>query len=83
MRVNGIEITEATIAATREHFAQIHRDCITGAEAGKYHVNDMDAYREWQTRMIVDGLAGEHDHTLTFIQRALWLQTGESVPLMG
>jgi len=70
------------IQKTREHFAQIHRDCIDGARRGEWHVNDLDRYVEWQEECIRSSLAGESDHTLTFLQRAYWLETGESVPLL-
>jgi hypothetical protein len=75
-------ITPKTVQATREWFAQNGRDCIEGATAGKWHVNDLSRYVEWQNRRIAASLAGEYDHTLTFVQRALYIQTGVSVPLL-
>ena len=83
MTVNGIEITAETVLKTREHFAQIHRDCIAGAIAGDFQVNDLDRYTAWQSEMLMDSIMGRTDHTLTFAQRALWIQTGECVPMLS
>jgi len=81
--VNGVEITPETILATREHFAQISRDCIAEAQNGTTRVNDLASYVAWREQAIEDSLAGRGDHTLTFMQRALWLQTGECPALLS
>lgn len=44
MRVNGTQITEATILATRQHFADINSRCIAGALDGSLYVNDLNGY---------------------------------------
>jgi hypothetical protein len=82
MTVNGITITTATILATREHFAGLAENCISRATAGEYWVNDLTRYVKSQQRTAMDARAGKMDHSLTFAQYALWLQTGESVPLL-
>jgi len=82
MTCNGIEITQATIQATREWFAQNARDCIDAAQSGRIHVNDLSRYVTQQMYRRDGALAGHIDHTLTFIQRALYIQTGVSVPLL-
>lgn len=83
MIVNGVEITPETILATREHFAQISRDCIAEVQSGRTRVNDLASYVAWREQAIDDSLAGKGDHTLTFMQRALWLQTGECPALLS
>lgn len=83
MIVNGIEITEETIRKTREHFAELSQAAIRAAESGEDNVNDLPAYVLWHSKMASDSLAGKGDHTLTFMQRALWIQTGECPPMLG
>ena len=78
-----VTITAETIRITREWFAQNALDCIEGAIHGKYRVNDLNSYIEWQHRRMAQSLAGEWDCNLTFVQRALFIQTGESVPLLS
>lgn len=83
MTVSGVEITEATILATREHFAQIARDCIADVLSGEHRVNDPEGYIAWRQQSIDDSLAGLGDSSLTFMQRALWIQTGDCPALLG
>lgn len=82
MTCNGIEITQATIKATREHFIDNCKACILDATNGKFRVNDLNKYIEWQTKYIESTNNGENDHTLTFLQRALWLQTGNMIAIL-
>ena len=79
-RFAGVELTPETIQATREHFVQIYRDCM--AEAREKGVLDMDRYIAWREKAIEDTLAGRHDHSLTFLQRAHSIQTGECIALL-
>jgi len=58
-------------------------DSINEATSGKVFVNDLSSYTAWQNEMMADDLAGKQDHTFTFLQRALWIQTGECVPLLS
>jgi len=83
MTVNGIEITMKTILATREHFAEIHESCIKDAITGVTRVNNVDEYIARETEAIDRVRAGNADYTLTFAQRALWIQTGECIPILG
>lgn len=78
-----IEITPETVQKTREWYADNARACIEEATAGKFHVNDLAKYVSWQRERIRESLSGEWDNTLTFVQRAVYLQTGESVPLLS
>lgn len=79
----GVEITQETILRTREHFAEIGRRCIAEAQSGATRVNDLASYVAWREQAIEDSLAGRGDHTLTFMQRALYLQTGDCPALLA
>lgn len=82
MNINGIEITSETILATRNHFVGIYKGCIAEAVSGEVRVNDLDKYIQSHEQHISKILAGESDHTLAFLQCALWLQTGECVAML-
>lgn len=81
-RFNGVELTPETMHATREWFADNARRCIAAAVSGKNQVNDLGSYVAWRERCIADSLAGKGDRTLAFLQRAYFIQTGESVALL-
>ena len=83
MKVNGIEITNETVIATRAYYIDNCEKCIVGAINGDFRVNDLDKYIKWQRQCIVRTTNGENDHTLTFLQHALWLQTGETVAILA
>lgn len=83
MHVNGTKITDETILATRQWYADNAQACIDEARSGATRVNDLERYCAWREQCIVDSLAGNGDHTLAFIQRALFIQTGECVPLLS
>lgn len=83
MKFADVKITSETITRTREHFADLGRQCIADAKAGTFYVNNLDRYVAWQEKCIATALAGGSDHTFTFMQRAHWLQTGESIPLLA
>lgn len=85
-----VTLTAETIAATRAWFVDNARACI--AEAREYvetggvsgtRVNDLDRYVAWREETIAYFEAGKGDGSLTFVQRAVALQTGECVPLMA
>lgn len=82
-KFNGVELTEETIIKTRKWFAQNCLDCIEEAESGKVFVNDLDTYRQWRLQSREDDLNGKNDNTFTFLQRAHFIQTGESVPMFS
>jgi hypothetical protein len=68
---------------TRQHFVDGYRECIAQALSGELKVNDLGSFLSWQEANIASMLAGESDHTFAFRQRAHYLATGESVPLLG
>jgi hypothetical protein len=79
----GVELTAETIQRTRQWFADNAQACIDGAESGRTQVNDLGRYVAWRRQCIADSLAGKGDHTFAFLQRAHFIQTGESVPLLA
>ena len=82
MEFAGVKITQDTIIATRQWFADNAQACIESARDGTNTVNDLASYIEWQKEAAADSLAGNYDCTFTFMQRAHYIQTGESIPLL-
>lgn len=83
MQFNGTVLTDATIQATRQWFADNAQACIDEVLSGEVRVNDLASYVEWRKQMIVGALAGKGDNTFAFLQRAYEFQTGECVPLFS
>lgn len=81
IKFNKVELTEETILKTREHFYDICMNCIEEAKSGRYEVNDLDRYIKTKEDSAKDYINGNCDYILSFIQRAYYLQTGESIPL--
>lgn len=81
--INGVILTEETILATREHFADLSRATIDEIQAGVTKVDDPAGTIAWLEDGIRSGLAGKGDHTVTFRQRALWIQTGDMQPIFA
>jgi hypothetical protein len=81
--IPGWQPSPETVQRTREHFADIGRACIADAVSGETRVNDLPSYAQWREDGIRADLAGEHDHSFTFRQRAYWLETGISVALLS
>jgi hypothetical protein len=75
-------ITATSILATRQRFAENFRACIDEARQGTVEVNNLSRYCAWCESCAIDALNGKYDHTITFLQRAWFIQTGESVPLL-
>lgn len=82
MKFNGVEILPSIIHLTKQYFIDIHHKCITGASEGKFFVNDLNSYIDWQQEMINDLDNGKSDYSFTFIQRAYWLQSGQCIALL-
>lgn len=76
MKVNGVEIRQANVLKAREHFIQIAKDC-KGVKA-----NDQESWSAFQDDHIRDLESGGCDRSLTLLQYAYYLQTGESVPIL-
>lgn len=77
-----IQLTQETVVRTRQWFADNARECVVAATEGEFHVNDLPRYARDQEASAVAFLAGERDHTFTFWQRAVYLQTGECPALL-
>lgn len=81
-KFNGVTLTTETIQATRQWFADNNQACIDEVVSGDMKVNDLIGYIERQEQLIDECLSGVWDHTFTFLQRAYFIQTGESVALL-
>lgn len=76
------KLTEASIQAARQWYADNALACIAEVESGAVRVNDRESYFAWRHQQRVEALAGKYDHTLAFLQRAHYIQTGDCVPLL-
>lgn len=77
------DITEDTILKTREYGIKQCQDCIAEAISGKVMVNDLDKYVDHQNSDIVKYESGYYDDTIHFLSKAIYMQFGESVPIMS
>lgn len=85
MTFNGVTITQESIIACRKWFADNADACIREAEDGTAPLAShypIELYREKMVERKEAALAGEFDHTFTFIQRAHYIQTGECIALL-
>lgn len=82
MKFNNVELTEETILKARRWFADNARECANEARDGTVRVNDLPAYLVSCGKREAEAVAGEYDQTFTFMQRAYYIQTGESVALL-
>lgn len=78
----SIKLTQASIQAARQWFADNALTCIAEVESGAVRVNDPQAYFASRRQQHADALAGKYDHSLAFLQRAHYIQTGQCVPLL-
>lgn len=85
MKFNGVQITEESIHACRQWFADNADACVRGAEDGTAPLAShypLELYRNKMAERKASALAGEFDHNFAFMQRAYYIQTGESVALL-
>ena len=85
MTFNGVTITQESIIACRKWFADNVDACVREAEDGTAPLAShypIELYREKMAERKEAALAGEFDHTFTFMQRAHYMQTGECVALL-
>ncbi|MNX51458.1 hypothetical protein D3C86_821180 [compost metagenome] len=82
MMFNKVELTEETIKKTRKWFADNAIACIEEVKNGSVKVNDQESYFAWREKEAQESLNGDYDNTVTFLQRAYFFQTGESVALL-
>jgi len=83
LKFNGISLTDKTIQKTRKWFSDNAIACIEEAKSGKVYVNDLDYYTKLNEKSSKEYIDGRHDHVFTFLQRAYFIQTGESIPLFS
>jgi len=76
-------LTVETIAATRRSFADNCKACIEEAQSGKVRVNDLPSYIVQKRHEAAGSLVGKNDNCLSFLQKAVYIQTDECVPLMA
>jgi hypothetical protein len=84
-----VAITEETILATRQWYVDNAKACIhealryvrSGGKEG-FFVNNIHRYIHAKRASIRDTIKGRSDHTLAFAQRAVYIQTGQDVPLL-
>jgi len=79
------DLTEETILKTREHFFNIKMACIDDVKSGKLILpkhTDQATYFAERYKSAMDSMLGRNDHTLTFLQRAHWIQTGDMFALL-
>lgn len=84
-KFNNEEITQESILLTRQHFADIRQDCIDEVLNGTVKLPSHTLQADYSARCrqrAEDDLAGINDHSLTFLQRAYWIQTGKSIALL-
>lgn len=78
-----VTLTDETIDKTWQWFADHQRACAVAATLGEFRVNDLCGY----VRECLDEAARYDRHegriSLTFVQRAYFIQSGESVPLLS
>lgn len=79
----NIEIKQDTILKTRQWFIDNCNDCISEAKNGVFHVNDLDGYIYSNMKEIEEYRSGKYDNHLGFIQKAIHIQEGVSLPIMG
>lgn len=71
---------EAVLKA-RRWFYMNHLNCVKGAISGEYKVNDLPSYVQWQKKSAIDVITGK-SNSLTLLQKAWYIQTGECVALL-
>lgn len=76
------KLTEASIQAARQWYADNAQACIDEVASGAVRVNDVQSYYTWCRQRAEDALAGLYDHTLAFLQRAHYIQTSECIALL-
>lgn len=84
-RFNGTSLTPESVQAARQWTADNADGCVREAEDGTAPLAShypLALYREKMAERKRAALAGEFDHTLAFLQRAYFIQTGESVALL-
>jgi len=85
MRINGevVTITNKTIVATCNWYAKNALGCIREAANGDAPVNNLSAYTLEKLTDYDRFISGNFEPGLWFWQRAHYIQTGQSVPILS
>lgn len=81
-----ITLTKETIIKTREASIKNCYGCIAEVESGKVCLNPeygFDRYKAEKLKEIEQIKDGKYDHYLASIQKAIYIQTNESVPMFS
>lgn len=78
-----VTLTRETIDKTWQWYIDNARDCINEVLSGEVKVNNVKRYIDWNLDQIEMFQNRKCNIWLGFIQRAVYIQTGESIPLMG
>ncbi|MCP3681518.1 MAG: hypothetical protein GY861_02415 [bacterium] len=78
-----VQLTEDTITATCQWYADNAQGCIDEVLSGDVKVNDMESYIEEKIKSKAMYLSRKFEIGLWFYQKALYIQTGKSVPLFN
>ena len=80
---NNTELTKETTIKTDKHFAEICQGCINEVLSGDVRVNDPKKYIKENLDRKKEYLNGNiNRYNFTYLQRAYWIQTGETVALL-
>ena len=85
MRIHDerVWITNHTINATCDWYADNKQACIDEAVSGEVYVNDIEKYKAYCMEEYNKYKSGEFDVWLGFWQQAYYIQTGETVPILS
>lgn len=88
IRVYGekVILTECTIIKTRDWFIQNELGCIAEVESGEVYLNPEYGFEKYKGDCLsnIENIKqGEWDHSLTFLQRAYYIQSGKSAGILG
>lgn len=82
VRGETVVLTQDTIDATWASMADLCRKCADGALAGDFFTNDPEGYAAEQRELADRYDAHDGRMTMSFIQQAVFIQTGQSVPIL-
>lgn len=85
MRVHGelVTLTEETITKTNQWYSDNAQGCIDEALSGAVFVNDIESYVKGKKELKDKYLSGEFEIGLWYYQQAYYIQTSESVGILG
>lgn len=81
-----ITLTKGTIIKTREAMIKNCYGCIAEVESGKVYLNPeygFERYKAEKLKEIEQIKEGKYDNYLASIQKAIYIQTDESVPMFS